>query len=81
MKRALRIAAGALAAVALVSPVLTAAAEDDPMPPSWPVVEKPTDAGSDQSDPEPPDFPPVIQPDPGSAEDPGPPTWPAPAQG
>jgi hypothetical protein len=81
MTPAFRTAAGVLATLALVSPVLTAAAEDDPMPPSWPVVEKPTDGGSGRSDPEPPDFPAVIQPDPGSAEDPVPPAWPAPARG
>jgi hypothetical protein len=81
VRRSLRFAATVIAVVSLTVPPLTAAADDDPEPSVWPTVVKPADGGSDQSDPEPANWPSVAKPEIGQAEDPTPPTWPAPAQG
>ena len=86
MRRSLRFVATVVAVVsltvpALMVPTLTAAADDDPQPSEWPTLVKPVDGGSDQSDPEPASWPSVVKPEIGQAEDPTPPTWPAPVQG
>jgi hypothetical protein len=81
VRASLRATAGVLAALGLLLPALTAAADDDPSPADWPSIKKPTDGNSGQPDPEPIDWPEVVKPAIGAAEDPPPTDWPAPEQG
>jgi hypothetical protein len=77
-----RLLAGALGTLLLLLPAVTAAADEDPVPQTWPTIEDPgTNGGGTASDPKPADWPEVTQPDAGSGNDPKPTEWPAPEQG
>jgi hypothetical protein len=56
-----RAVTAAVAGLVLVTPALTAVADDnDPAPAEWPKVAK-SDSGGDSADPEPADWPKVAQ--------------------
>ena len=85
MSRARRTTACVLAAV-LTAGVLAAgpalaADGDDPMPPDFPTVPKPTDRAGGQPDPSPAQWPRVARSEIDAAGDPLPPNWPAPLKG
>ncbi|HEY0470770.1 MAG TPA: hypothetical protein VGD34_03875 [Kribbella sp.] len=77
--------AGVLAAAVLVAgmicPAPARAAGDDPTPPEFPSVEKPTDKSGGQPDPDPARWPTVASSVVDAAGDPLPPAWPAPVKG
>jgi hypothetical protein len=77
--------AGGLGAAVLVAAVLYAplaqAADDDPAPPDFPSVQKPTDKSGGQPDPGPTEWPRVAQSGIDGVGDPLPISWPAPLKG
>jgi hypothetical protein len=78
-------APGVLAVAVLVAgvlyPSLAQAADDDPAPPDFPSVEKPTDKSGGQPDPAPAQWPTVARSEIDAAGDPLPSAWPVPVRG
>jgi hypothetical protein len=75
------LAGGVLAAGSALGPAAAAdPTDDDPMPPEYPSVQKPTDKETGTPDPAPPDWPLVAKSEIDAVGDPVSPSWPAPAK-
>jgi hypothetical protein len=75
------VVALAVVAAGVLYPSLAEAADDDPTPPEFPAVQKPTDKGGGQPDPTPTEWPSVADSGIDAVGDPVPPDWPAPREG